>query len=123
MCCSPWIRVISANCWTASFTSWPCYGQGLLGTRTRDEPLALNDLSLPPHEDRQFLRRTEATQRLQGGRRLRGSRVAHDSGGIDFSSRVQRAAMGYANCPPHLGGWVSHCAGVFVGVRDQTRGN
>ena len=37
----------------------------VLGTRTRDEPLALNDLSFPPHEDRQLFRRAKAAQPLR----------------------------------------------------------
>src|SRR5438046_1595183 len=54
---------------------------------------------------------------------LRGGRVAHDSGGIDFSSRIQCAAMGDANCHPHSCCWVPDCAGVFMGVRDHARRN
>ena len=54
-----------------------CVAAGrLLGTRTRDGPLALNDLSFPPSEDRQLLRRAEAAQRLQGCRRLCGCWLA-----------------------------------------------
>src|SRR5262249_30929370 len=63
----------------------------------------------------QLLFRAKAAQCLQSCGRLRGGGVAADSGGIDFPSGVQRAAMGDANCHPHSCCWVPGCAGFFLG--------
>ena len=46
------------------------------------------------HEREQLLQRTKAAQRLQGCSRVRGGRVAADSGGVDFLAGFRRAAMG-----------------------------
>ena len=62
------------------------------------------------HESAKLFRRAEAAQRLQGRGRLRGGRVAHDSGGFDFSSRIQCAAMGDANC---------HLSFLLLGFRSR----
>src|SRR5437763_12184796 len=74
------------------------------------------------YEDRQFLGRAEAAQRLQSCGRVRGHRLAVDSSSVDFLSSVQCAAMGDANCHPHSCGWVLDCPGVFLGVRGHVRG-
>jgi hypothetical protein len=45
------------------------------------------------------------------------------SSGINFSSRVQCAAMGDTNYHPHSCCWFSDCSGFFLGVRDHAGGN
>src|SRR5207248_2112786 len=75
------------------------------------------------NEDRQLPFRAEAAQCLQSRSRLSGGVVAIDSGGLDFSSRIQCAAMGDANCHSRSCDWVPDCAGVFMGVRDHAGRN
>jgi len=78
-------------------------------------------------ELQEFLRRTEAAQRLQGGSRLRSRRVALDSGSVDFFPGFRRAAMGDEDIHHRHHPRISGGADFFVGVeitlpgRNQTR--
>jgi len=71
----------------------------------------------------EFLLRAEAAQRLQDCGGICSGRVAYDSGGVDFSPRIQCAAMGDENYYSHPCDWIPDCAGVFLSVRDYAGRN
>src|SRR5205823_7985364 len=67
-------------------------------------------------EQSELLFRAEATQRLQSRGRIRGGRVALDSGGVDFLSGFRRAALGDEDIYRRRHPWVSGGADFLVGV-------
>ena len=74
-------------------------------------------------EAAQLLRRAETAQRLQSRGRLRGRRVALDSGGIDFLSSFRRAGMDDEDIYHRRHLRISGGGDFFVGVRDYAGRN
>src|SRR5207244_10777851 len=63
--------------------------------------------SLRSNEDRRFLHRAEAPQRLQGCDRLRGNRVVAHSGRVDPVSHLRSAGVSDESCCREHRRWVA----------------
>src|SRR5882757_1843936 len=75
------------------------------------------------NEVRQLFRRAEAAQRLQSCGRVRGCRVAVDSGGVDFLPGLRRAALGDEDIYHRHHLRLSGGADFFLGVRNYAGRN
>src|SRR5439155_20838562 len=133
---SPVRRISPWNSWRSSINFRPgpitdsyvltpsgTHSAAIRASRRSSPRLRLKRRTNNCREPEKLLRRAKAAQRLQSRGRVRGRRLALDSGGVDLLSGFRRAAMGDEDIYYRHHLRLSRCADSFLGVRDDAGRN